>query len=76
VQECDECLRLEILLQESARDYLAAANRYNTWRLTALDCSWAADALRAARIAHDAAQRRSDEHVEMHAQPARMAVGA
>lgn len=76
MQKCDECLRLEALLQESGRDHLAAANRYNTLLGTDVDHSWAAEALRTAKAAHDAALRRLDEHVEKHGQPARMAAGA
>lgn len=76
MQECDECLRLEGRLQESGLDYLAAANRYNTWRSAGLDLAWAAETLRTAKIANDVAQRQFDEHVEKHARPARMAVGA
>ncbi len=76
MQECDECLRLEALLQESGFDCLAAMNRYNTLLGTDLDHSWAAEALRMAKTAYDAAQRRLDEHVERHAQPVRMAAGA
>ena len=76
MQNCEECLRLEDLLQQSRLDCLAAANRYNTLLGTALDHSWAAETLRTAKTAHDAAQRQFDEHVEKHARPARMAAGA
>ena len=76
VQDCDECLRLEILLQECGLDYLAAANRYNTLLLTSLDSSWAAEALRTAKIANNEGQRQFDEHVQKHAEPARRTAGA
>jgi len=77
VQKCDECHRLEALLQESGFDYLAAANRYNTWLLTGFDKEWAWEALRTAKIANDERQRQFDEHAEKHARPAlRMGVGA
>ena len=70
VQNCDECLRLEALLQESGVDYLAAANRYNTWLLTGLDKVWAGEALQIARIANAERQRQFDAHAEKHARPA------
>jgi hypothetical protein len=77
MQNCDECHRLEVLLEESDLDYLAAMNRYNTLLLTGLEKSWAGQALRTAKIANDERQRQFDEHVKMHARPAlRMAVGA
>ena len=75
MQKCDECQRLKVWLQESGRDYLAATNRYNTVRPTALG-SWASEVLRAAKSTHDAVQRQFDEHVQEHAQEARMAAGA
>ena len=71
MQNCDECLRLEVLLQESGLDYLAAVNRYNTLLRTRLDNSWAAAAVRTAKIATDERQRQFDEHVGQHAQSAR-----
>jgi len=73
VQNCDECLRLEVLLQESGLDHLAAVNRYNTLLGTALDHSWAAEALRTAKMAHDDLRRQFDAHVETHAQLTRAA---
>jgi len=76
VQGCEECLRLEAVLRKSGLDHLAAANRYNTLIGTAFDHSWAAKAVRTAKIAHDAVQRQFDEHVDKHAQSARMAAGA
>jgi hypothetical protein len=77
VQKCDECHRLEILLQESDLDYLAATNRYNTLLLTGLEKSWAGQALRTAKIANDERQRQFDQHVNNHARPAlQMGVGA
>lgn len=77
MQNCDECLRMQVLLQESGLDYLAAVNRYNTLLLTSLDNSWAAAAVRAAKIANDERQRQFNQHAEKHAQPARpMAAGA
>jgi hypothetical protein len=77
VQNCDECLRLAVLLQESGLDYLVATNRYNTWLLTGLDKAWAGDALRTAKIANAERQKQFDEHVEKHARPElRMAAGA
>jgi len=77
VQNCDECLRLEALLQESVLDYLAAANRYNTWLLTGFDTASAGEALRTAKIVNAERQRQFDEHAGNHAQPAlRMAAGA
>jgi hypothetical protein len=77
VQNCNECLRLEDLLQESGLDYLAAANRYNTWLLTGLDTTWAWEVLRTAKVANDERQRQFDEHAGNHARPAlRMAAGA
>ena len=76
VQGCEECLRLEAVLRKSGLDHLAAANWYNTLIGTALDHSWAAKAVRTAKIAHDAVQRQFDEHVDKHAQSARMAAGA
>lgn len=80
MQNCDECLRLEALLQESELDFLAATNRYNTWLLTGFDTSWAGEALRTAKIANAERQRQFDEHAEEHAEeharPAlRMAAG-
>jgi len=76
VQNCDECLRLEALLQESVLDYLAAANRYNTWLPTGLYKASAGEALRTAKIANAERQRQFDEHAEEHARPAlRMAAG-
>jgi hypothetical protein len=66
VQKCNECRRLEGLLQESDRDYLAATNRYNTLLLTGLEKSWAGQALRTAKMANDERQRQFDEHVKMH----------
>jgi hypothetical protein len=77
VQNCDECHRLEVLLQESDLDYLAATNRYNTLLLTGLEKSWAGQALRTAKIANDERQSQFDDHVKMHDRPAlRMGVGA
>ena len=77
MQKCDECHRLEALLQESGFDYLAAANRNNTWLLTGLDKAWAWETLRTAKIANAEWQRKFDEHVKMHARPALgMGVGA
>ena len=77
VQNCDECHRLEVLLQESGLDYLAATNRYNTLILTGRDTSWAREVLRRAKIASDERQRQFDKHVEKHARPAlQMAAGA
>jgi len=76
VQKCDECHRLEALLQESSLDYLAAANRYNTWLPTGLYKASAGEALRTAKIANAERQRQFDEHAEEHARPAlRMAAG-
>ena len=76
MQSCVECHRLSSLLQESGFVYLAAANRYNTLLYTSLDNSWAAKALRMAKVAHDKRQQQFDRHVEEHAQPAqRMAAG-
>ncbi len=76
MQNCDECHRLEALLQESGLDYLAAANRYNTWLLTGLDKAPAGEALRTAKIANAERQRQFDEHAQEHARPAlRMAAG-
>ena len=77
MQRCVECHRLTCLLQESGLAYLAATNRYNTLLFTSLDNSWAAEAVRQAKIAHNERQRQFDRHVEEHALPAqRMAVGA
>jgi hypothetical protein len=77
VEKCDECHRLEALLQESNLDYLAAANRYNTWRLTGLDTTWAWEVLRTAEIVNAERQRQLDQHAGNHARPAlRMAAGA
>ena len=76
MERCHECLRLEALLQHSSLDYLAAANRYNTLRSTRVDSSWAAKALRTAKLASDKWQMQFDEHVRGHAPPARvMAAG-
>ena len=76
MEKCSECLRLELLLQESGLDYLAAANRYNTLLRTGLDHSWAAKALRVAKGANDERQREFERHSGTHAQPATMAAGA
>jgi hypothetical protein len=77
MQSCHECLRLEALLQESDLDYLAAANRYNTWLLTGLDKARAGEALRTAKIVNAERQRQFDEHAAKHPRPAlRMAAGA
>ena len=76
MKDCVECLRLSRLLQESGLDHLAAVNRYNTLLGTAMDASWAVEALRTARIAHDAAQRQLATHMQKHAHPAVMAAGA
>jgi hypothetical protein len=76
MQSCHECLRLEALLQQSGLDYLAAANRYNTLQSTRFDNSWAANALRTAKLANDEWQMQFGEHVKGHAQPGRvMAAG-
>ena len=69
MQNCNECRRLEILLQESRRDYLAAANRYNTLLHTSLDHSWAAKALRTAMVTYEEWQLQFDRHAETHTQP-------
>lgn len=77
VENCDECVRLDAVLQESDRDYLVAANRYNTWVLTGLDTTWAWEVLLTAKTVNAERQRQFDEHAGNHARPAlRMAAGA
>ncbi len=66
MQKCQECTKLQQLLQESAEEYLAAMNRYNTWLSIPMGNAWAAGALRTAKAENEELQKRFDEHVRAH----------